>query len=107
MGTELNKFTHKNLQIFTDNIHNTNTNKMLNCHYSSSRNSTQESNCEIHKCYKCGKTFNTMNTLMNHRSEMHPSGSICRNMDTCKFENCWFSHTSERENYLNTTNNTA
>ena len=77
--------------------------QMLNCYDMSSKNSNEDKSfiskdniSDLYKCYKCGQLFNTINLLMNHRQKYHPSKTMCRNIDTCKFElNCWYLHTNE------------
>ena len=46
-------------------------------------------------CYQCGKIFNIINDLMNHRKTSHQGTPCLRYQNkSCNFadEKCWFSH---------------
>ena len=54
------------------------------------------------KCTLCSKTLNSRYEYLKHRKMIHPQKvPICRNKETCKFENndqCWFLHGKENKN---------
>ena len=53
---------------------------------------------DVRKCYTCQNEFEGYKSLMNHRSNDHPSNKICRNLPYCKHgENCWYVHPGQSQ----------